>query len=301
MKKTKVIIPAMGLLLLSTAASITGTVAWFAVNTSVTVTGLQVKAKAEGGIVIAAYSQTSASAASGTPYLSTLTDAVYEAPDASDFKATASVGLEAAELFPTSTATAATWYHATSDDVNNHAAHSAYTTFGSNLKTDGKNYTGAGTELSPYAYDGQYFLYNKYKVKSTNDSDFSLYVSNITVTGETNSAALNNSLRVAIKVGSAGTVKFFAPMYGTSEGGDLKQYNGTAATVNANITKGSGDLASHIQIADSATANNKVSLAGVDMEIWVYYEGEDENCKSINASAITIDTLNLSFTFTTIA
>ena len=45
MKKTKLIIPAMGLLLLSTAASVTGTVAWFAANASVTATGMQVKAK----------------------------------------------------------------------------------------------------------------------------------------------------------------------------------------------------------------------------------------------------------------
>ena len=45
MKKTKIIIPALGLLLLSTAASVTGTVAWFAANASVSATGMQVKAK----------------------------------------------------------------------------------------------------------------------------------------------------------------------------------------------------------------------------------------------------------------
>ena len=45
MKKTKIIIPALGLLVLSTAASVTGTVAWFAMNNTVTATGLQVEAK----------------------------------------------------------------------------------------------------------------------------------------------------------------------------------------------------------------------------------------------------------------
>ena len=44
MKKTKVIIPALGLLLLSTAASVTGTVAWFAANATVTATGMTVTA-----------------------------------------------------------------------------------------------------------------------------------------------------------------------------------------------------------------------------------------------------------------
>ena len=45
MKKTKIIIPAIGMLLLSTAASITGTVAWFSMNTTVTATGMTIKAK----------------------------------------------------------------------------------------------------------------------------------------------------------------------------------------------------------------------------------------------------------------
>ena len=44
MKKTKVIIPALGILLLSTAASVTGTVAWFSANSSVDATGMKVTA-----------------------------------------------------------------------------------------------------------------------------------------------------------------------------------------------------------------------------------------------------------------
>ena len=52
MKKTKVIIPALGILLLSTAASVTGTVAWFSANSTVYANGMQVKAKAESALVI---------------------------------------------------------------------------------------------------------------------------------------------------------------------------------------------------------------------------------------------------------
>lgn len=47
MKKTKLIIPAIGMLLLSTAASITGTVAWFSMNTQVAATGMTIKAKGD--------------------------------------------------------------------------------------------------------------------------------------------------------------------------------------------------------------------------------------------------------------
>ena len=52
MKKTKVIIPALGILLLSTAASVTGTVAWFSSNASVSATGMSVKAHTDEALVI---------------------------------------------------------------------------------------------------------------------------------------------------------------------------------------------------------------------------------------------------------
>ena len=52
MKKTKIIIPALGMLLLSTAASVTGTVAWFAANASVTATGMTIKAKSDSEFLV---------------------------------------------------------------------------------------------------------------------------------------------------------------------------------------------------------------------------------------------------------
>ena len=53
MKKTKIIVPALAMLLLGTAASVTGTVAWFSMNTSVTVTGMEVKTKVSSNLLIA--------------------------------------------------------------------------------------------------------------------------------------------------------------------------------------------------------------------------------------------------------
>ena len=53
MKKTKVIIPALAVLLLSTAASVTGTVAWFSMNNTVTVTGMTVTTKVSSSLLIA--------------------------------------------------------------------------------------------------------------------------------------------------------------------------------------------------------------------------------------------------------
>ena len=52
MKKTKVIIPALGILLLSTAASVTGTVAWFSANAKVSADGMAIQAKTSESLVI---------------------------------------------------------------------------------------------------------------------------------------------------------------------------------------------------------------------------------------------------------
>ena len=47
MKKLKMIVAAIAMICLSTAATITGTVAWFAANRTVTVTGMHIKAKSD--------------------------------------------------------------------------------------------------------------------------------------------------------------------------------------------------------------------------------------------------------------
>lgn len=57
MKKTKIVVPALAVLLLSTAASVSGTVAWFSMNTSVTVTGMSVTTKVSSNLQIAAINQ----------------------------------------------------------------------------------------------------------------------------------------------------------------------------------------------------------------------------------------------------
>ncbi len=77
-------------------------------NTTVTATDMQVKAKAEDGIVIASYSD------AGT------------APVAADFAAEdATYVSEITEMKPTFTADGSTWYHAASTQSNNGKIYSA--------------------------------------------------------------------------------------------------------------------------------------------------------------------------------
>lgn len=51
-KKSKALVAALAMLCLSTAATVTGTVAWFSANRVVTATGMKVKAKTDGSLVI---------------------------------------------------------------------------------------------------------------------------------------------------------------------------------------------------------------------------------------------------------
>ncbi len=332
MKKTKIIVPALGMLLLSTAASVTGTVAWFAVNTTVQVTGLQVRAKAEGGILIAPYALTATAITEDSGSGNTVTDASFTAPAANSFGASAATSLGISDLYPTSTATASTWYHATSNSINAATgATGSYTTFaagtenGAGFKLDGVQVDGAGTHVDPFKNSGKYFSHTKYRVKSSNTIDtFDLYLREIAITAndsalaDQNSAAMNKALRIAVKVGSHDAV-FFAPKYSAAPVSpeDPLQWcsgvnagNGTVtdATLQYGLTPNAQVGFNKVIVGNNGTADNPATTdvneyvsAGADMDIWVYYEGEDPNCKTISVEGITIDSLNITFTFGTTA
>ena len=82
MKKTKIIIPALGMLLLSTAASVTGTVAWFSTNNSVKVDGMTVTTRVSSNLLIAETNQE----ANYNEFLSQSRDAVIEPASTIDGK-----------------------------------------------------------------------------------------------------------------------------------------------------------------------------------------------------------------------
>jgi len=176
MKKTKIIIPALGILLLSTAASVTGTVAWFSMNEKVSATGMQIKAKGEAGIAIGAYTANNATA-----------------PVASAFSDTASgCNSSKADMIPTWTNDASNWYHAKSVNTNSAAASAA----------DGYEKITTNAE--------SVYLYNKFQLKATGQ-DTDVFVKNIVVEGGNSaSSSFDNCIRVLVKAGDA--VKVFAPV-----------------------------------------------------------------------------------------
>ncbi len=275
MKKTKVIIPALGILLLSTAASVTGTVAWFSANQNVTANGMNLKAKAEQGILISTQTAPTPASAWGA------TASALHNGQAGD--PAAQVG-----VYPTSTADASAWYHNVGTSVTDGSASEDYEV----LKSSGKDVLEADANGFGTAANGnQYYLLNTFYVKASNESGFNapLIVNDVTASGSVNSVNLNKALRVLIKQGA--NSKIFAPFGGTLS----YNVNGSATAtdaVNASGAKENTELVASLAYPGISTT------APLAIDVYVYFEGEDENCKSENIVA-NLDTLNIIVQFGT--
>lgn len=287
MKKTKIIVPALGVLLLSTAASVTGTVAWFSMNNFVTAEGMNVKAKAENGIVIS-----NAAAANG-----------------SWRDSATSLHTSTLEVKPTSTATAATWVHSTSNDAADENTGNDYAL----LTTAVDSATGAGyvDENTNSAYDSAtdsvYYSMHSFYIKSSAQAiTNTLYITNVkaTLPAPQNSENLNKALRVLVRLSSdASTAKVYSPVYAAA-GYSVATTAGTyAAATKASVTpidaSGANGLiatASQEFLEDQVIPANDGNPLQID--VYLYFEGEDPNCISNNLTA-TLDSINVSVTFGT--
>ena len=290
MKKTKIIVPALGVLLLSTAASVTGTVAWFSMNNFVTAEGMNVKAKAENGIVIS-----NAAAANG-----------YWKDSAT------SLHTSTLEVKPTSTATAATWVHSTSNDAADENTGNDYAL----LTTAVDSATGAGyvDENANSAYDSAtesvYYSMHSFYIKSSAQAiTNTLYITNVYAELPTtqNSANLNKALRVLVRLSSdASTAKVYSPVYAAesySVATTAGKFSGEGAATKATVTPidahaANGLIATASQEflpSQAIPANDGTPL---QIDVYLYFEGEDPNCISNNLTA-TLDSINVSVTFGT--
>ena len=246
MKKTKVIIPALGILLLSTAASVTGTVAWFSATSTVSATGMQVQAKAETGIVIA--NQTG----SGAVYKESI----------------ASLKTSVAQLYPGSTADLNSWYHSTSSDTTLPNTGAAYTT---------------GTAWESNDNPGNYVVHEFYIRASAAAAIAvtSLNVKNVSVKVGENapSQELSKALRVGVRFGNYaadGNKYIYAPVSGgeasyTTNGGAV-----TASTTPVAATEATWSKDTKVNSIPGNTDD------GVHVFVFVWFEGEDKACVSKN-------------------
>ena len=289
MKKTKVIIPALGLLVLSTAASVSGTVAWFSMNTYVTASGMQLQGKAESGIVIA------------------------NAADASTWanSATALNSGAGVAVIPTSTSAAVKWFHSSSNSANSATSNGSYSQL-SITEVNGVGFVDGGNPGNG-AYDSAtenaYFLHNQFFIKSSAEQMTKpLYVNQVKVTGNTNSANFDKCFRVLVKMDT--TVKIFAPFTGATTSYTVADTLGdNSATTDVTETDYPTATASVSAVAVPANYIVNTSLAAsttipaysatpITIDVYLYFEGEDANCMSAYLSD-TMDNLALELMFGT--
>lgn len=302
------LLPAVAMLAVSAVSLSSATYAWFTMNKEVSVKSMQVKAKAEGGLLIneiAAWDDTSW-----------------------DDEATAN-SLPGTALIPTSTTNGVKWFHANSKKANDEA--------GATLNTADKNLTSAGYEelsLTPkttaastgtqaensiYYVDGNsdsdytdnstdkaYYVMYKYYLKASNDSGLTLSrdanaqnvaISEVkaTLPASAKSADLDKALRVGIKMG--GKMYIYAPVYGTGSTSDAYY-----ACTSVKNTPASGETPASQSITNTEVlpfaTNAKTYTAlttlpgikgyasgdnagkGEEVDIYIWFEGEDDYCQS---------------------
>jgi len=276
-KKSKIIAAAIALLGFSTAASVTGTVAWFTANNVVSATGMSIKAEAEEGIVIA-------------QELASYSDASWKTNVTA---AHSGAGLEKG-FIPTSTSTATAWYHGNSESADTHEAGTddnavqAITVTTPTLVSG----NGVGTATVNGITGRNIYLLNHFYVQSTvpgtGIANQDLVIKNLVAQDSSTDAkalVLDKSLRVLFKLNNA--VKIYAPLLeanfeAVGQAGAAEYVNGEDAT--PDVLLSNSTIPGYV--ADSIASC-------LDVAVYIYFEGEDTNCKSANIG--TFANISISF------
>lgn len=280
MKKfKKVLAAAIAMMSLSTAAAVTGTVAWFTANNIVSAQGMNIQAEAEEGIVIS-----------------------NEAKSTWATSATASHS-SAISVLPTSTADAVTWYRNNSDNeeiyggTDHIGTYLAYTADNADNAKKFSVSNGAGSididqDATTTGDTKNIFLLNSFYIKSTTNPATPvtkpLYINKVDISG--NSVALHNAVRVLVKCNNA------VKVYRLADGDTEYTVGGTATTVSAIVE---GDPV-NTELLNSVTIPNNNTTEPLEIQVYCYFEGEDTDCTSKNAAATdALNALSVSLQFGT--
>ena len=248
----KRLILTLGLLLVSAALLGTSTFAWFSMNKDVTIKGMQVKATTPAYIYI-----------SSTSDMSGRSNFV----NASSTVATVS---------PASTKNLTNWFKGESDNANSSAI--------------------GETGYVPKAPSDTLYVNQTYYVQSPNNAVQNLKVNTITVSYTDKASAVNPALRVAVKYDN--TLLFFAPLSNDTSTNAVVKEGGSTVTgrteplalvqKSAADTNATGTTTANYNNAKD-TGKNSVVIAEMTadiiytIEVYVYFDGEDTACNSMNA------------------
>lgn len=273
MKKTnakKKLIPAAAMLAISAAMLSTATYAWFTMSKDVSVQGLRVQATAADGLVISGDAK-------------------------SNWKTVWNVGMEGGvQLCPTSTDGAADpkWVTASSrdmDDADKNTPISGYTDISltyTNTGVDGNVFAADEGLGRPQNDDKAYVLLKNFYIKSTGTEAWNktLYIDEVKATAVgSNTGELNKALRVLVVVNDTDHF-IYAPIENYDSNTKFK------GTTNLSLVSAETDSNTTV------TSIPNTDAEAINVKMYMYYEGEDQNCKSKNL-AVNVDKLDISAKF----
>ena len=260
MKKTKIIVPALGLLLLSTAASVTGTVAWFSANATVTASQLSVKAKVDANLFIEDGIKSDVAAVTHTSATLTGTGVAVSQVNPVDFDSTSGLIARVPDTY------------SVNPDVEEAGTASTWTTVAHLSSGSSGAVAGVGDYLPQ-----NYFAYGYVTIvrKQSTAANFNLSAQADVTFGA--ASELNQAFRIGILVDN-GT--FY-------ESADFAADTANVATTLTVKLNNGGAVASSL-------ADNQIHVA----LLLAWFEGADSDCYTNNAVDLSTNTISWSFTST---
>lgn len=275
------------LLALSAAATAVSGFAWFTASNLVKVSGMNIQAEAEEGIVVA--------------------NETHAANDDWSDNITASHDGTGNTFVPTSTATTATWYHglaAKFDDGQEDESVQVITPVDNIAANDPAPAYGTADDGIYGFFDGlnwkSVYLLNSFYIRSSSASALTgqdIFVRDFQAKVGENAPAqdLSKGLRVAVvKHGQTNPV-IVAPV----DGADLTYDVGIATSkevTDFTVTAGSATTNSSSLVVDSNVTIPATNANALQYDVFIYFEGEDENVKSSNLEA-SLEELSVQFKF----
>jgi hypothetical protein len=315
---------AIGMFTVSAAMLASSTFAWFTMNKNVEVKGMQLKAEAEKGILINEMSgyDVSTNGTWSAEALAGQSSAIALRPAStsdlanwwhanskitsneggagsgatvtvdSDNTVALDTGVYYADIKPNATGIDAATTAATKDA---NAERTVY--YGDGV---------GGTADTLDEGEGYYILY-KYYIKTSGNTALNVTAGNLKAAvkatkinndTENISTNLDKALRVGIKVSGDNKTTIFAPVAGADAKNNItNDAAGSAYTEITNVTTtATGTATAATSINTAAVSLPAVTATGLEVDVYVWFEGEDTNCKSDNLTAV-LDSYQIDIVF----
>ena len=275
-KKLRAMVAAIAMLTLSAASAVTGTVAWFTANNLVNVSGMQIQAEVENGIVISNQDNAKGSK-TDADWLTTVT-ATYDGDDTT--------------FVPTSTNTLNTWYHGLSDKADNGQSNVSYDEFNAISVSAGIASSTTATHFITVAKN--IYLINEFYIQASAKQAIpnqDLFIEQIEISGVSGSENLDKSIRVGLMIDNV-KKGIFAPLSGATLSHKVNGADASTVATDVSAPNDKTKVLDNVSIpAYTATGTNALVC-----KVFVYFEGEDVAHKSANITN-SLDTLALSLKF----